>query len=215
MGALRDRMFANMRMRDFSPKTVKAYLWHVTEFTRYFGKSPDLLGEEEVRRYLLYLSDERKLSWSSVNVGYSALRFFYVNTLNRDWQVNKIPRPKGRRRLPVVLGHDELRQLFSATSNLKHRVIFKTIYSAGLRLSEASNLKLHHIESDSMRLRVEQGKGKKDRYTLLSSTVLAELRDYWRTCRPTSWLFYGTDKERPISVSTIQVAFHRAKKKPV
>ena len=214
MGALRDRMFANMRMRDFSPKTIKAYLWHVTEFTRYFGKSPDLLGEEEVRRYLLYLSDERKLSWSSVNVGYSALRFFYVNTLNRDWQVNKIPRPKGRRRLPVVLSHDELNRLFSVTSNLKHRVIFKTIYSAGLRLSEAANLKLHHIESDSMRVRVEQGKGKKDRYTLLSERVLVELRDYWRRYRPTEWLFFGKEKRCPISVSTIQVAFKRAKKKP-
>ncbi len=215
MGALRDRMFANMRMRDFSPKTIKAYLWHVTEFTRYFGKSPDLLGEEEVRRYLLYLSDERKLSWSSVNVGYSALRFFYVNTLNRDWQVNKIPRPKGRRRLPVVLSHDELNRLFSVTSNLKHRVIFKTIYSAGLRLSEAANLKLYHIESDSMRVRVEQGKGKKDRYTLLSEQVLVELRDYWRRYRPTEWLFFGKEKRCPISVSTIQVAFKRAKKKPV
>ncbi|MHC4105574.1 MAG: site-specific integrase, partial [Planctomycetota bacterium] len=132
MGALRDRMHANMRMRDFSPTTIEAYLLHVTEFTRYFGKSPDLLGEEEVRRYLLYLSDERKVSWSTVNVGYSALKFFYVNTLHRNWQVNKIPRPKGQQRLPVVLSYHELMRLFSATSNLKHRVIFRTIYSAGL-----------------------------------------------------------------------------------
>ena len=112
------------------------------------------------------------------------------------------------------LSREELNELFSATSNLKHRVIFKTIYSAGLRLSEAANLKLHHIESDSMRVRVEQGKGKKDRYTLLSETVLVELRDYWHTCRPTDWLFFGQDKSRPISVSTIQVAFRAAKKKP-
>ena len=201
MGALRDRMHANMRMRNFSPRTITAYLRHVREFTRYFGKAPDLLGEEEVRRYLLYLHDERKVSWSNVNVGYSALKFFYVNTLHRDWQVEKIPRPKGERRLPVVLSRQELNQLFSATSNSKHRVIFKTIYSAGLRLSEAANLKLHHIESDSMRVRVEQGKGKKDRYTLLSETVRVELRDYWRTCRPTNWLFFGQDKSRPISVS--------------
>ena len=116
---------------------------------------------------------------------------FYVNTLQRDWQVDKIPRPKGERRLPVVLSRQELNELFSATSNSKHRVIFKTIYSAGLRLSEAANLKLHHIESDSMQIRVEQGKGKKDRYTLLSQTVLVELRDYWRLHRPTSWLFFG------------------------
>ncbi len=181
MGALRDRMLENMRMRNFSRTTIEAYLWHVTEFTRYFGKSPDLLGEEEVRRYLLYLSDERKVSWSSVNVGYSALKFFYVNTLHRNWQVNKIPRPKSQQRLPVVLSHDELTRLFSATSNLKHRVIFRTIYSAGLRVSEAANLKLFHIESSSMRIRVEQGKGKKDRYTILSETVLDELSVLYET----------------------------------
>ncbi len=214
MGALRDRMFANLRLRNLSPRTIKAYLWHVREFTRYFGKAPDLLGEEEVRQYLQYLLDERKVSWSNMNIGYSALKFFYVETLHRDWQVYKIPRPKGESRLPVVLSRRELKDLFSATCNLKHRVIFKTIYSAGLRLSEAANLKLHHIESDSMRVRVEQGKGKKDRYTLLSETVLVELRDYWRTCRPTDWLFFGSDKSRPISVSTIQVAFRTAKKKP-
>lgn len=214
MGVLRDRMFADMRMRNLSPRTIEAYLWHVQEFTRYFGKAPDLLGEEEVRQYLQYLLDERKASWSKMNVGYSALKFFYVTTLHRDWQVKKIPRPKGELRLPVVLSREELHALFSATTNSKHRVIFKAIYSAGLRISEATHLRPHHIESDSMRIRVEQGKGKKDRYTLLSSVVLAELRDYWRACRPTLWLFYGADKQRPIDVSTIQVAFRRAKKKP-
>ena len=214
MGALRDRMFADLRMRNLSPRTITAYLWHVREFTRYFGKAPDLLGEEEVRQYLQYLLDERKASWSKMNVGYSALKFFYVTTLRRDWQVEKIPRPKGEKRLPVVLSRDEVHALFSVTANQKHRVIFKTIYSAGLRISEASHLRLHHIESDSMRIRVEQGKGKKDRYTLLSETALVELRDYWRAYRPSSWLFYGANKERPINVSTIQVAFQRAKKKP-
>ena len=214
MGALRDRMHANMRLRNFSPRTINAYLWHVKEFTRYFGKSPDLLGEEEVRQYLQYLLDERKVSWSNMNIGYSALKFFYVDTLHRDWQVDKIPRPKGESRLPVVLSRQELKELFSATRNLKHRVIFKTIYSAGLRISEAANLKPYHIESDSMRIRVEQGKGKKDRYTLLSETVLVELRDYWRTYQPTDWLFFAQSKSRPICVSTIQVAFRAAKKKP-
>ena len=212
MGALQDRMFANMRLRNLSPRTIEAYLRHVKAFTRYFGKAPDLLGEEEVRQYLQYLLDECKASWSKMNVGYSGLKFFYVETLHRDWQVAKIPRPKGE--LPVVLSREELDELFSVTSNSKHRVIFKTIYSAGLRLSEGSKLKPYHIESSGMRIRVEQGKGKKDRYTLLSSVVLAELRDYWRAYRPTDWLFFGNDKSRPISVSTIQVAFRAAKKKP-
>ncbi len=139
MGALQDRMFANMRLRNLSPRTIEAYLRHVSAFTRYFGKAPDLLGEEEVRQYLQYLLDECKASWSKMNVGYSALKFFDVETLHRDWHVNKIPRPKGESRLPVVLSRRELKELFSATCNLKHRVIFKTIYSAGLRISEASN----------------------------------------------------------------------------
>ena len=137
-----------------------------------------------------------------------------MGTLHRDWQVDKIPRPKGEKRLPIVLSRQELKQIFDATSNVKYRVILKTIYSAGLRISEAAQLKVHHIESDSMRIRVEQGKGKKDRYTLLSHTVLAELRDYWRTYRPAVWLFFAQSKRRPICVSTIQVAFRTAKKKP-
>ena len=214
MGALRDRMHANMRMRNFSPRTIHAYLWHVKEFTRYYGKAPDLLGHEEVRQYLQYLREERKSSWSKVNVCYSALKFFYVETLHREWQVDKVPRPKRESRLPVVLSRQELKQIFDATANAKYRIILKTIYSAGLRLSEAARLKPHHIESDAMRIRVEQGKGKKDRYTLLSHTVLAELRDYWRTYRPTIWLFFAQSKNRPICVSTIQVAFRKAKKKP-
>jgi site-specific recombinase XerD len=215
MGALRERMLTNLRMRNFSPRTITAYLWHVKEFTRYFGKSPDLLDEEHVRRYLFYLFEEQKKGWTTVNVCHSALKFFYVNILHRDWQVNKIPRPKGERRLPVVLNQQELVALFTATERWKYRVILKTIYSAGLRLSEATHLKVQHIESSSMRIRVEQGKGKRDRYTLLSQQVLVELREYWRKYRPKEWLFYGFKKSRPLHGSTIQVAFRAAKKKPV
>ncbi|MCP3907039.1 MAG: tyrosine-type recombinase/integrase [Oceanicoccus sp.] len=215
MGALRERMLSNMHMRNFSPRTIYAYLWHVTEFTRYFGKSPDLLGEEHARQYVSYLCEERKKSWSNINVCHSALKFFYSNTLHRDWQVKMIPRPKGERRLPVVLDHGELSVLFSATANWKHQLILKLIYSAGLRLSEAAHLKVQHIESSSMRIRVEQGKGKRDRYTVLSQQVLDGLRDYWLKYRPKEWLFFGAKKSRPIHVSTIQVAFRAAKKKPV
>lgn len=214
MGALKDRMLENLRLRNMSEKTIKAYLYHVSGFTRYFGKAPDLLGEEEVRKYLLYLLDERKTSWSNVNQSYAALRFFYVETLNRDWQVKKIPRPKGEKHLPVVLSQKEVKALFDATYAYKHRVIFQTIYSAGLRVSEACQLKPQHIESDSKRIRVEQGKGKKDRYTILSEMLLQELRSYWLACRPTEWLFFGQKKNKPISKSSVQQAFSRAKKKP-
>lgn len=215
MGALKDRMLSTMRMRNLSERTIESYLWHVKEFTRYYGKSPDSLNEEHVRGYLSYLFEERKKGWTTVNVCHSALKFFYVQTLHRDWQVSKIPRPKGERRLPVVLTGEELKALFAATEKWKYRVILKTIYSAGLRLSEATHLKVHHIESSSMRIRVEQGKGKRDRYTLLSHQVLEELREYWRKYQPKEWLFYGFKKDYPLNGSTIQVAFRKAKKKPV
>ena len=215
MGALKDRMLSTMRMRNLSERTIESYLWHVKAFTRYFNKSPDLLNEEHVRGYLSYLFEDCKKGWTTVNVCHSALKFFYVQTLHRDWQVDKIPRPKGERRLPVVLTGEELNALFEATEKWKYRVILKTIYSAGLRLSEATHLKVHHIESSSMVIRVEQGKGKKDRYTLLSCEVLEALREYYRKYRPQEWLFYGFKKNCPLGGSTIQVAFRNAKKKPV
>lgn len=214
MGKLRDQMLVNMKLRNFSPKTIKAYLWHMTEFTRRFRKSPDLLGEEEVRQYLYYLREERKVSWSNVNIAYCALKFFYVDTVYRDWQVKKIPRPKGEFRLPIDLSRAEVRKLLAAVSNQKHRVILMTIYSSGLRVSEAAHLKIRDIESARMQIRVDQGKGKKDRYTLLSQKVLGELRDYWRAYRPKFWLFPGQDQDKPICVTTIQRVFQRAKKKP-
>ncbi len=161
MGQLKDQMLMEMRLRNFSPSTIKAYVWYVANFTKHFGKSPAKMGHDEVRQYLHWMLYERKLSWSNVNSAYSALKFFYVDTLHREWDVDKLPRPKGGRRLPVVLSQKEVAKVLESTHNFKHRVILTTIYSGGLRLSEALHLKLSHIDSDRMQIRVEQGKGKK------------------------------------------------------
>ena len=214
MGQLKDQMLMEMRLRNFSPSTIKAYVWYVANFTKHFGKSPAEMGHDEIRQYLHWMLYERKLSWSNVNSAYSALKFLYVDTLHREWDVNKLPRPKGGRRLPVVLSQKEVIKVLENTLNFKHRVILMTIYSGGLRISEALHLKLSHIDSDRMQIRVEQGKGKKDRYTLLSERALEELRRYWDAYRPSSWLFPGRERGEPLGPSSIQRAFKNAKKKP-
>jgi len=212
MGRLRDQMLKEMELRNFSPRTVQAYVGHVTAFTRLFGKSPAQMAEKEIRDYLHHLRAERKLSWSNVNIAYSALKFFYVSTLHREWQVDKIPRPKTEKKLPVVLSLSEVKRILDATPNLKHRVILMTTYSAGLRVSETAHLKVTDIDSKRMQIRVEQGKGKRDRYTLLSEALLKDLRAYWRVCRPRVWLFPSNRKGYPISTSTIQKIFKEAKR---
>jgi site-specific recombinase XerD len=214
MGQLKDRMTEHMRLRNFADNTITAYLYHLREYVKMFRKSPDLLGEEEVRRYLYHLRNNKKTSWSNINIAYSALKFFYVDTLYRDWHVRKVPRPKGERKLPVVFSHKEVKRLFDVVENLRQRLILKTIYSGGLRVSEAAHLKVGDIDSDRMQIRVAQGKGNKDRYTLLSKNVLIDLREYWYAYRPIDWLFFGRDKEKPLTPRGIQRIFKIAKKKP-
>jgi integrase/recombinase XerD len=215
MGKLRTQMLMEMRLRNYSPKTIKAYLWHADNFAKRFGKSPAEMGSEEIRQHLYWMLHEQKLSWSNANIAYSALKFLYVQTLHRNWDVAKIPRAKGGRRLPVVLSQKEVIKVLTTVPNLKHRVILTTIYSGGLRLNEALHLKISDIDSDRMQIRVEQGKGKKDRHTLLSERALVELRSYWRAYRPTLWLFPGKKPSAPLRPSSIQQAFQNAKKKPV
>jgi len=213
MGLLKERMEQSMRLKHLSDKTIGAYLHHVREYTRYFGVSPDQLGEDHVRQYLDYLILDRKLSGSSVNVAYSALRYFYRQVLGRDWNVRNVPRPKRQKQLPQVLSKGEVEALLNAVDDLKHRTILVTIYSAGLRVSEAVRLRVRDIDSSQMQLRIEQGKGKKDRYALLGQKNLELLREYYRVYRPEEWLFGGQKKGNWLSVNTVQKAFERAKKK--
>jgi site-specific recombinase XerD len=182
-------------------------------FVRYFGRSPAKMGEKEIREYLYRLVTEKDLGDSSINSAYSALKFFYKTTLCRDWNVAKIPRRKPEKRLPVVLDGSEIKQLLAVTTNLKHRAILIITYSAGLRVSETAHLKVSDIDSKRMQLRVTQGKGKKDRYALLSRVTLNLLWDYWRQYRPFNWLFPGRSPDRPISTRSIQKIFEKAKRK--
>ena len=215
MGKLRDQMKMELELKNYAPKTIKAYLGHMEAYTRLFMKSPAEMGEEEIRKYLHHLKTVKKVSTSNINIAYWALRFFYVDTLHREWKVEKIPHPKKEKKLPVVLAQEEVKKLLEAVSNLKHRVMLMAAYSGGLRVSEVANLKIEDIDSKRMLIRVEQGKGKKDRYTLLSQTLLENLRNYYRTYRPKMWLFPGKRPDQPIRVEAIQKAFQRAKKKPV
>lgn len=215
MGELRNQMVKELELRNLSPNTIKAYLSHAQSFVRRFSKSPLVLHEEEIREYLHWLQVERKTSWSNVNLAYNALKFLYVRVLQRGWNVERIPRPRGCKRLPEVLSRTEIRRLIDALTNVKHRLVLMTTYSGGLRVSETAHLRVADIDSQRMMIRVEQGKGKKDRYTLLSERLCRELRQYWRQYRPKHWLFCGRMSDRPYSARSIQKVFDRAKKKPV
>ena len=211
MGRLREQMKGDLELRGLSPETQKIYLYYITNFSRYFNRSPYHLGKREIKEYLLYLLREKKASASTVNLCYSALKFLYARTLKRDEIMEKIPRLRSTKKLPVVLERQEVESLFSVTSNLKHRAILMLIYSSGLRLREASHLKVSDIDSKRMVLRIRQGKGRKDRYTLLSTLALEVLRKYWCHCRPKEWLFPGRLSDKPLSVRSIQRVFKKAR----
>jgi len=206
MGRLHDAMKRDMELRNLSVRTQDTYLGCMRNFVRHFGTSPEKMGEKEIRAYLHYLTKDKKASQSRISQAYSALKFFYTMTLKRDWGPWKIPRGRKRKTLPVVLSMEEVRTVLSAVTNLKHKTILTVIYSGGLRISEAVRLKVTDIDSERMTIRVRQGKGKKDRYTLLAKGTLELLRIYWKQHHPKDWLFPGEDVSVPLSVSTVQKA---------
>lgn len=213
MTELREKMIKAMELRNFSPRTHTAYLSAVTNLTKHYKKSPEGITQEEVEDYLLYLKKERKLSFSTRNQAISGLKFFFNETIkNPDMQL-RLPRRKTPVKLPEVLSVDEVKRVINAPSNIKHRMILMTTYSAGLRVSELVRLEPRHIVSSRMLILVEDGKGVKDRYTILSKNLLDNLRNYWQSHRPTKWLFPSTDQQRHISRSTAQKLFVSAKNK--
>jgi integrase/recombinase XerD len=213
MGELKDQMKKMMELRNFSRKTIQCYLMYMKEYVGYFRKSPDLMGEGEILKYLCYLKDEKKSSWSGVNIEYSALKYFYECVLGRSWDVKRIPRPKLAKMLPLILSRQEVKSIIEATENRKHRIALMTTYSAGLRISETAHLRVSNIDSKLMQIHVVRGKGNKDRYTILSKKLLEELRKYYRSNRPKEWLFPGQNKTKPIHQTTLQKAFKESKKK--
>jgi site-specific recombinase XerD len=190
MTPLRQRMLEDMQLRNFAINTQKSYTQQVGSFAKYFQKSPELLGPEEIRAYQLYLTNEKKVTPQSVVIAISALRFLYRVTLRKDWPFDDmIPAPKVPQTLPVVLSPEEVLKFLSCAPGLKHKTILTTCYAAGLRISEAVSLKPTDIDSQRMVIRVEQGKCRKDRYVMLSPQLLEILRNWWRTAKPKQWLF--------------------------
>ncbi len=164
MGYLHDQFLQELELRGYSPHTCRCYVRCVRAFVSYFKRPPQELGTEQIRTYLHYLVREQQLSQSSISQAYSALKILYETTLGRPWDSLRLPRGKKPKQLPLVLSEAELQRLFAAISYLKHRALLVTIYSAGLRVSEATHLKVSDIDSSRMLIRVQQGKGRKDRY---------------------------------------------------
>jgi site-specific recombinase XerD len=209
MSPLRRRMIEDMTVRNLSPATQRSYVHAVAKFSRYFGRSPDRLGLEEVRAFQVHLVSGG-ISWPALNQTVCALRFFYGVTLRQAELPERIPYARVPRKLPVVLSADEVVLFLEAVPGLKSRIALTTAYAAGLRASEAARLKLADIDSGRMVIRVEQGKGGKDRYAMLSPQLLTILRGYWRLVRPRHWLFPGRDKSRPIHPEVLHAACRSA-----
>lgn len=211
MSALRKQMDGDLVVRGMSVRTRKAYVKAVADLAKYYGRRPDRITEQEVQNYLVHLLEEKKLAWSSCNVAVHGLKFFYRVTLKRSQAEFNIPTARQPQKLPEILSREEVAALIEKTANLKHRMLLMTAYAAGLRVNELCHLKLSHIDSARMTIRVEQGKGAKDRYTLLSPRLLTELRGYWLAQRPKDWLFPGKERAVPISDASVQKLFDRAK----
>jgi len=206
---LRQRLIDDLRLRNYSPRTIEAYVGQVAQFARHFHRSPDLLGPDDVRAYLLHLLAQHA-SWSRFNQTACALRFFYGVTLGRRDQVPFIPFGKRTHTLPHVLAPEEVVRLFAAAPAGPQRLRLQVTYACGLRLSELLHLRVSDIDSQRMVVVVRQGKGRKDRLVPLSVRLLQELRNYWRQYRPTLWLFPGADPTRPLSGSGVQRQCQRA-----
>ncbi len=211
MTPLRQRMLEDMQLRNLSPLTQASYVQQVSLFARYFEKSPEVLGPEEIRSYQVYLTNERKLAPGSVLIAVAALRFLYRVTLHKDWSVEDIiPAPKKPQKLPVVLSPEEVRHFLSCIPSFKHRTILTVCYAAGLRISEVTRLRPTAIDSQRMVIRVEQGKGQKDRYVMLSPKLLEILRAYWKVEHPQHWLFPGPIPGQPITRFAVEAACKKA-----
>jgi site-specific recombinase XerD len=213
MTTLRQRMTEDMQVRNLSPHTQTSYVQQVSLFARHFNTSPEALGPEDIRTYQVYLTNEKKLAPGSILIAVAALRFLYKISLRKAWSFDEaIPAPKKPQKLPVVLSPEEVLHFLESVGSTKHRAILTTCYAAGLRISEAVRLKPDDIDSHRMVLRVEQGKGQKDRYVMLSPKLLETLRGYYRIMRPKGWLFVGDVPGQPITRNAVELACQKARR---
>jgi site-specific recombinase XerD len=212
MTELRRRMEDAMVLRGLAVRTRETYLACVAALAKHYRRSPDELDATQIQAYLLHLIQEKKLAYASVNQASCAIRFLFGQVLRQPKIWLEIPMAKVPKRLPVILTRDEIRRLFAASDHLRTRTVLMTTYAAGLRVSEVCALQVGDIESapDRMCLKVRQGKGGQDRYTLLSPKLLETLRLYWQTCRPRAWLFPNKIGDGPMGDVTAQRMYHAA-----
>ena len=208
------KTFTNyLYLQRVAPKTRRAYLESVKGLTMYHKIPADQLTNDQIQEYLLYRIKEKKSAWSTCNVIFSGLKKFYHGFLGRDNTGFSIPPRPRSHQLPMLLSRDEVSRILKASGNLKHQALLAIIYGSGLRVSEAVRLRAENIDSKRMLVRIEQSKGRKDRYTILSKSCLELLREYWRTYQPEKWLFFTKDKNRPMPSETAQKIYCRAKEK--
>ena len=210
MTPLRQRMIEDMQLRNLAAGTQKHYVRLVAGFAKYFGMSPEFLDIEAVRQYQLYLLNERKLSPESINQCIAALKFLYLTTLQMPWTDEYFPHIRRAYKLPVVLSQEEVLSFFDHIPSLKYRAALMVCYGAGLRISEAVALRVSDIDSKRGLLRIEQGKGAKDRYAMLSPRLLQVLRRYYSATHPGDSLFPSWRKDRHLSTTSLQLACREA-----
>jgi integrase/recombinase XerD len=205
MTPLRQRFSEDLQLRNRSPRTIESYVYHLQEYALYFRQSPDQLGLDHAHRYILYLLNEKKVSWSAYNQAVSALRFFYRVTCPRAGVVVRLPYGKRPRQLPTVRSPEQVARFLDAVRGRVPRLLLRTAYACGLRLNEARHLTPQCIDSERLVLRIF-GKGQKERLVPLSPLLLDELRQYYREVKPGQWLFPGKDRHKPLHAVTVQRA---------
>ncbi len=210
MVPLRERMAEDLRIRNYSPRTVECYVSMMERFTREFGKPPGQLGPAEIRTFQVRMI-EKKVSWTQFNQAVCAMRFFYRTTLPRDFVVEHIPFAKVKRKLPTVLSVEEVRRLLGVVANVKHRAILSLIYATGVRLNEATHLRVSDIDGARMMVHIRNGKGGKPRMVPMSTALRELLREYWRAEHPCDYLFPGVKPDRPLHENSVQKACSMAR----
>lgn len=201
MKSLLEKMQQDLVIQNYSPRTIELYKWHVKVFLTHFAKPAGQITDDDIRDYLFYVKAEKHYSVSNLAQSFSAIKFLFRQTVKMPLSLTSLKGPKRSRPLPLVLSKEEVKQVLGSIKNDKHRMLLELIYSAGLRLHEATHLKVTNIDSQRMTIHVQCGKGNKDRYTILSKVGLKDLRDYWKRYRPRTWLFPGRDVNKPIGDS--------------
>lgn len=205
MNSLRTRYLQEMQRRNYSPRTIETYVSCLKRLSIYYNQSPDTISINQVKEYLHHIIVKDQVSTSLINQTISAVKVLHQGVLGLEWNPIKLIRPRGEKRLPIVLSRQEIQNMLEVTTNLKHKSILTLAYSSGLRMSELLNLEIKDIDSGRMQIRVCLGKGKKDRYTLLSQTTLDLLRVYYKKYQPKHWLFEGLDDKRYSSTSVQRI----------